>query len=127
MPLTAKRLEEYRPTLLELRHRVLGNVEHVVEAINDDSNSLANLSSTPVHLADIAQPGVAADVEVLDSQNDLLRSIDKALARIGEGVYGTCDDCGRDIPSERLKALPFSTRCAACAQASEPESRPHPR
>ena len=127
MPLTAKRLEEYRATLLELRHRVLGNVEHVVEAINDDSNSLANLSSTPVHLADIAQPGVAADVEVLDSQNEMLRNIDAALARIGEGTYGTCDDCGKEIPAERLQALPFSTRCASCAQMNQPNARPRPR
>ena len=127
MPLTAKRLEEYRTALLEMRHRVLGNVEHVVEAINDDSNSLANLSSTPVHLADIAQPGVAADVEVLDSQNEMLRNIDAALARISEGTYGACDDCGREIPAERLQALPFSTRCAACAQMHEPSARPRPR
>jgi len=40
----------------------------------------------------------------------LLR-IDEALRRLEEGTYGICQDCDREIPAPRLKALPFATRC----------------
>jgi len=35
-----------------------------------------------------------------------LREIDAALARIERGKYGVCEVCGKDIPEERLEALP---------------------
>ncbi len=41
-----------------------------------------------------------------------------ALRRIDEGVYGKCERCGREIPPERLEALPTATLCVTCKQAS---------
>lgn len=43
-----------------------------------------------------------------------LDAIDAALRRIGEGSYGTCIDCGADIPAARLRAAPETTRCLDC-------------
>jgi RNA polymerase-binding transcription factor len=39
-----------------------------------------------------------------------------ALARIDEGTYGKCENCGRDIPAERLEALPTARLCVDCKQ-----------
>ena len=33
---------------------------------------------------------------------------------IEDGVYGICDDCGRDISIERLKARPVANHCIRC-------------
>ncbi len=44
-----------------------------------------------------------------------LARIDKALARIDQGVYFTCMQCGEDIGEERLAALPDTTLCIDCA------------
>lgn len=127
MAVTTKQLDQYRAKLIEMRRRVQGQVEHVVHSINDESNTLENLSSVPLHLADVAQPGLVADAHVLDCENDLLHQIDAALARVTDGTYGACSECGEDIPRERLQALPFSTTCTACAQADEDAARPKPR
>lgn len=40
--------------------------------------------------------------------------IDRALARLADGTYGTCEVCGRDIPAARLRAAPESTVCVHC-------------
>ena len=43
--------------------------------------------------------------------------IDRALAKLDEGSYGTCDSCGEEIPPARLRVAPESTRCIDCARA----------
>lgn len=48
-----------------------------------------------------------------------IRNIEKARMRIGEGDYGMCEDCGEDIPYERLKAWPLALRCVYCQSEHE--------
>jgi RNA polymerase-binding transcription factor DksA len=37
-----------------------------------------------------------------------------ALARVDNGSYGQCVDCGNEIPAPRLEARPITTRCVPC-------------
>jgi DnaK suppressor protein len=37
-----------------------------------------------------------------------------ALARIDDGTYGNCVDCGHEIPEPRLEARPATARCVPC-------------
>ena len=41
--------------------------------------------------------------------------VERALAKLDERTYGTCDSCGREIPPERLEARPWSVLCVTCA------------
>lgn len=41
--------------------------------------------------------------------------IDAALARLEEGTYGRCLECGRPIASGRLEARPSTRVCIDCA------------
>jgi DnaK suppressor protein len=43
-----------------------------------------------------------------------ISEIDRALAKINAGTYGTCEQCGHPIPQARLKALPHAALCVAC-------------
>ncbi len=45
-----------------------------------------------------------------------LRDVDRALAKIDAGTYGTCERCGREIGAERLDALPWALLCIECKQ-----------
>ena len=40
-----------------------------------------------------------------------LVQIDRALARLDDGTYGTCERCGKQIAEERLQARPWATLC----------------
>jgi RNA polymerase-binding transcription factor DksA len=40
--------------------------------------------------------------------------IDAALAKILEGSYGVCEQCGANIPRERLRAIPYAALCVQC-------------
>jgi DnaK suppressor protein len=51
----------------------------------------------------------------IESARERLADTDAALARMDEGQYGKCVDCGQDIPTARLEARPLSIRCVECA------------
>lgn len=44
-----------------------------------------------------------------------LAEIDAALARIREGRYGTCLNCGGPMGLQRLRAIPEARYCVACS------------
>ncbi|MGH8959562.1 MAG: TraR/DksA family transcriptional regulator [Acidimicrobiia bacterium] len=46
---------------------------------------------------------------------DLLRKVERALARVVDKTYGVCESCGNPIPVARLEVLPYATECVSCA------------
>ncbi len=48
-----------------------------------------------------------------------LKAVNKAIARIESGNYGTCSGCGEDIAPQRLEAIPFADLCVNCASSQE--------
>jgi DnaK suppressor protein len=55
------------------------------------------------------------DIGVGRSLETGLARTERALAKLDEGTYGTCDDCGDPIPPARLRAMPDSALCVTCA------------
>jgi len=43
-----------------------------------------------------------------------VQAINEALAKIKKGKYGKCENCGKDIPEERLKIYPEAKICGKC-------------
>ena len=64
-----------------------------------------------------------ADVEthagLIERSEELLRAVDSASSRLERGRYGTCEECGDDIPLKRLDALPFAVYCLDCQKEKE--------
>lgn len=56
------------------------------------------------------------DVGVVDSLNTSVERVERALEKLAEGTYGTCDLCGAPIPAPRLSAQPESVACVDCAR-----------
>jgi DnaK suppressor protein len=57
------------------------------------------------------------DLSIENNVRDLMRKIERALARMDEGTYGICSRCGKPIEKARLKALPYVDLCIKDAQA----------
>jgi RNA polymerase-binding protein DksA len=58
-------------------------------------------------LSDLDQAEISRDVRELEK-------LEAALARIDEGTFGKCIECGAEITFKRLAAYPVATRCAGC-------------
>lgn len=58
-------------------------------------------------------------LRLLDRDRKLIKKIDDALARLENGEFGLCDECGCEISVERLKARPVANLCIECKEAQE--------
>jgi DnaK suppressor protein len=45
-----------------------------------------------------------------------LADVERALEKLDDGTYGTCDVCGELIGEDRLEAIPWATLCIVCAR-----------
>lgn len=70
---------------------------------------------------DDAVTDLEASLDVSAVARDVLElhEVESALRRIHTGDYGTCSDCGTDIPYARLAAQPTALRCTACQDKLE--------
>jgi DnaK suppressor protein len=75
----------------------------------------------------VDQASVEADqhfvLSLRERERHLLKQIDDALGRLATDAYGTCEDCGQEIPFKRLKARPMTTLCIECKTRQEEEER----
>jgi DnaK suppressor protein len=58
-------------------------------------------------------------LRIRDRESMLINKIRKSLEDIDNGEYGICEDCGREIAFERLKARPIARRCIECKTKQE--------
>ncbi len=56
-----------------------------------------------------------------------LNDLDQALARLTSGSYGMCTICRHPIDPERLRVLPITEFCTACARRPPSPLTPRPR
>ena len=71
--------------------------------------------------ADVGAKAYEREHELALTHNarELLAQTERALARIEEGTYGTCESCGEPIGKARLQAFPRATLCVTCKQREE--------
>ena len=54
-----------------------------------------------------------------NNERQLLQMVEKALARIREGSFGECINCGKEINAKRLEAVPWTRHCIDCQEKLE--------
>jgi RNA polymerase-binding protein DksA len=112
----------FRDLLLEERRRVSAAIQNLHEdhpgSISDETGEDAVYDN---HLADTATETYDRELDYTLEENSghLLGEIDAALKRIDDDTYGTCTNCSKEIPAERLEARPWATLCIGCQRERE--------
>ena len=119
----------FREILLERRRELQGDVTQMEGETLQKSRLSASgdLSSVPFHMADIGTDNYEQEfaLGLIQNEEDELREIDAALARLESGTYGACEACTKDIRKSRLKVIPYARLCIECKRAEE-QTRPSP-
>ncbi len=123
--MTKVELEAFRDQLTKLRDRLNGDVSSLTEeALGKAGNPTGGLSNMPIHMADLGSDAFEQEntLNLLANEQQQLQEIRDALERIRQGTFGNCEECTNPIPKPRLKELPFTRFCVACARKQEQRS-----
>ena len=63
-------------------------------------------------------------LNVADIRRQELTAMDEATGRLERGIYGICEECGQEIPEERLRVIPFARYCVKDQEKREGPSYP---
>jgi RNA polymerase-binding transcription factor DksA len=104
-----RHLEAEHERLVHVREALDG--DHLSDEPEEDSS--AELSHFDQHPADAASDAFEREKEfsILDQVQAELDDVERALKRLDEGSYGTCQACGQAIDDERLSAVPAARFC----------------
>lgn len=102
LSIARKRLEEMRADLDRTVAVLTGEHNLARGGDAEAGDAGANLTESDRNAASV-QTAMAQRTEVL-----------AALARIDDGSYGRCVDCGHPVPEPRLDARPATARCVPC-------------
>jgi RNA polymerase-binding transcription factor DksA len=114
--------------LLQAERRRLEELFVVVSTQGRDEGEMpvvgSELSSNDQHPADLATDTFerARDVSIAQRVEAELTDVARALQRIDEGTYGTCEACGRKVDEARLQVLPATRFCVEDQERAEREA-----
>jgi len=110
-------MDEIRSTLTSERQELVRQLEEL------GATEGGNLRSDVEFPGSFADAGAATAerseiIGMIQSLTHRVRTVDRAIAKIDGGTYGTCDRCGEPIPEARLEARPESVFCVDCKSRS---------
>lgn len=105
--------------LMELASRLSEEARNAIDNVAKNLLAESEISHVPTHAVDGDYEGLDREVALEAKRDDMLKKIEHALQQIHEGKYGQCENCGAPIPTARLDALPFATRCVVCEEELE--------
>ena len=105
--------------LHERAAQLRGEIQRTLERSSDETHVRSAEQARDTEDDSFSNLIVDLNLAEIDRDADELRRIDTALARLSEGSYGLCEDCGQRIPQARLEAEPTALRCIRCQELYE--------
>jgi DnaK suppressor protein len=101
--------------LLDLLDQLLKQKRAQLHDVVEESPSFS------MHMADAGTDSYDRDLALgmLSHEQDAVYEIEQALKRIRDGTYGVCEITGKQIPPERLEAIPWTRFTAEAEKALE--------
>jgi len=117
-----KQLAQIRQQLESERGNLLAQLEELTADSFDGTQS--DMTGEIGLDDDFADAGSATfererDLSIQNNVRDLIDQMNRAIQRIEDGNYGTCERCGNPIEAARLKALPHALLCMDCKRREE--------
>jgi DnaK suppressor protein len=122
--MTNEQREILRRELIDRLSELYGKTRQEIEALVGGEPIERDPGDDADESVNDLQYSVEADLDGRDLQ--LAHAIERALRAMTRGDYGRCLDCGREIPFERLRTVPWAERCAEDQERYEQQSATHP-
>jgi DnaK suppressor protein len=112
------RYDELKRMLQDRQRELVAEVQGKIRGVRADG---AEKPHEVMDQGETSEVDIQEDIELalIQMKAETLNKINEALARLEEGRYGMCFECGEEISQARLRALPFAVRCKDCEEARE--------
>lgn len=107
----------------DLKEKLLAEKKRLEEdlgkiARKDDGGYDANIDQLGRSAEDNAEEveEYTTNLGITDTLEKSLQDVDNALDKIEKRIYGSCENCKKEIPIERLKAYPAARNCLDCSK-----------
>ena len=112
------RYDELKQMLEERQRELVAEVQGKIRGVRADG---AEKPHDVMDQGETSEVDIQEDIELalIQMKAETLNKINEALARLEDGRYGLCFECGDEITEARLRALPFAVRCKDCEEARE--------
>lgn len=119
MTMEQGRYDELKKMLDERKREILSEVQEKIRDVRSESSS--GKMNEVLDSGESSEADIQEDIEfaLIQMKAETLSKINEALARLEEGAYGYCFECGEEISERRLCAMPFAVRCKDCEEARE--------
>ena len=102
--------------------------ERLNESLEKAQETLADISDPKARPCDVIDQASFCSntrftLRMRDREAKLIKKIEEALQRLEDGTFGTCEECGEEIPLKRLMARPVTTLCIQCKKEQEAAER----
>src|SRR6478735_6038564 len=115
MPLKKADLKRFKEMLDERRTQIIENARSTMaEDMTLDANDLPD--EMDLASSEYLQ---SFTFRLRGRENVFLDKIEKALRKIEDGSFGTCEECSEEISIKRLEARPETTLCIRCKEDQE--------
>ncbi len=111
-------LEQFRSQLQDKQKKIFEEVGKTLSEMTDQTSNIPDPNDRAT-----VESGRNFELRIRDRERKLLVKIEEALARIEDGSFGICEDCGEDIGLQRLEARPVTTLCIDCKTAQEKQEK----
>jgi DnaK suppressor protein len=113
------RYADLKKILEDRRQEILSEVRGRIRGVRAEGSQTR--SNEVFDAGESSDTDIQEDIEfaLIQMKAETLTKINEALARLEEGHYGNCFECGEEIAEVRLRALPFAVRCKDCEEARE--------
>jgi DnaK suppressor protein len=112
-------LKRFKQILEEKREALLKNAK---QTIADDMTLDTNDLPDEMDLAS-SEYIQSFTFRLRGREKTFLDKIDRALRKIEDGTFGTCEACGEEISVKRLEARPETSLCIKCKEDQERQER----
>jgi DnaK suppressor protein len=114
------RYAELKKMLEERRREIHAEVQGKMRGVREEGTWGGKLNEV-LDAVESAEADIQEEIEfsLVQMKSETLNKINDALARLDQGSYGNCFECGDEIAEKRLRALPFAVRCKDCEEARE--------
>ena len=117
--MNTSRYEDLKKILQDRRREITTEVQGRMRDVRAEGTT-AKLNEV-FDAGESSEADIQEDIELalIQMKSETLQRIHEALARLEDGKYGYCFECGEEIAEQRLRALPFAVRCKDCEEARE--------